>query len=159
MNPESMHMYADRITDPNTRVKAGVGIIIIDNEGKIVLERRRDNGMWGLPGGRIEPGESVLETAVREAKEETGLHVRITGLVGVYSDPSDGRIVTYPDNGDVAHLVDTVLKVEIVSGELTVSSESIDLRFFAPDSLPSDIVLPALQPLQDYLEGKESIIR
>ncbi len=152
-------MYATEMTDPKTRVKAGVGIIIIDDERKILLERRSDNCMWGLPGGGIDPEESVLETALREVKEETGLDVRVTGLMGVYTDPADGRIVTYPDNGDIVQLVDTVLAAEIVSGELTLSSESLELRSFAPESFPPDIVPPALKPLKDFLEGKESNIR
>ena len=80
-------MYASIKIDPNTLVKAGVGIIITDSEGWILLERRSDNGMWSLPGGGIEAGESITEAAIREVKEETGLDVRITGLVGVYSDP------------------------------------------------------------------------
>jgi len=159
MNPESMKMYADSVTDPNTRVKVGVGIVITDSHGRILLERRSDNGIWGLPGGAIEPGESVIETAVREAKEETNLDIRITGLVGVYSEPSAGRIVTYPDNGDVAQLVDVVLTAEIESGEISISTESLCLKFFNPDSFPVDIVPPAVQPLQDFFDRKMCRIR
>jgi 8-oxo-dGTP pyrophosphatase MutT (NUDIX family) len=151
-------MFAPRQVDARTRVKAGVGVIIVDWEGKILLEKRSDNGMWGLPGGSIEPGESVHQTALREVEEETGLKVRITGLLGVYSEPR-GRIVTYPDNGDVAHLVDIALTGEIVSGELTLSPESLDLQFFAPGRLPREIVPPTLRPLQDFIQGLRGNIR
>ena len=151
-------MYATQTTHPNVRVKAGVGIIVTDSRGWILLERRSDNGMWGLPGGGINPGETVTEAAIREVKEETGLVIHITGLIGVYSDPLDGRIVTYPDNGDVAHLVDTVLIAEIEAGKLQLSLESLDLQFFSPELLPADIVPPALKPLQHHLQGKRSII-
>jgi len=140
-------------------VKVGVGVIVVDYNGKILLEKRSDNGMWGLPGGGMEPGESIYKTALREVKEETGLDIEINGLVGVYSEPWEGRIVTYPDNGDVRHLVDIVLTGEIVSGELSMSSESLDLKFFHPGSFPSEIVPPAVQPLDDYVEGKVSCIR
>ena len=119
MHPKALTMYARKEVDAHTRVKAGVGVVIIDGQGRILLERRSDNGMWGLPGGSIEPGESVCDTALREVKEETGLEIRITGLLGVYSEPA-GRIVTYPDKGDVAHLVDIALTAEIASGELTL---------------------------------------
>jgi 8-oxo-dGTP pyrophosphatase MutT (NUDIX family) len=151
-------MYSNTITSPSARVKAGVGVIIVDDQKRILLEQRSDNGMWGLPGGGIEPGESVLEAALREVKEETGLNVLITGLLGVYSDPDEGRIVTYPDNGDVAHLVDTVLTAEPITGLLTISSESLRLDFFHPDALPTNIVPPAMRPLRDFLAKRTGII-
>ena len=66
--------------------------------------------------------------------------------------------MTYPDNGDVVHLVDTVLKAEIVAGELVLSNESLELQFFSPSSLPSDIVPPAVRPLLHHREGEESVI-
>ncbi len=59
MNPNGLNMYAPKRPDANTRVKAGVGVIVVDAAGRILLERRSDNGMWGLPGGAIEAGESV----------------------------------------------------------------------------------------------------
>lgn len=155
---EQNSMYARKETDNNTKVKVGVGMIIVDSAGNILLEKRADNGMWGLPGGAVEPGESVLDTALRETKEETGLVIRVTGLLGVYSEPL-GRIVTYPDNGDVAHLVDILLMAEIISGELTLSKESLELKFFPRDSLPQGIVPPALQPLEDFMNARIGNIR
>lgn len=158
MNRKSSQMYARSNTNPNTRVKAGVGVIIADREGRILLEQRRDNGMWGLPGGGVEAGDSLLKAALREVKEETGLAIRITGLLGIYSDPAQGRIVTYPDNGDVVQLFDTVLVAEFISGKLTLSNESLRLSYFDPEALPSDIVPPAVKPIQDYLEKKTDVI-
>ena len=153
MNANGLNMYAPRRPDANTRVKAGVGVIVVDPAGRILLERRSDNGWWGLPGGAIEAGESVRQAALREVREETGLEIRITGLLGVYSEPA-GRIVRYPDNGDVAHLVDITLTAEIISGKLKVSPESLDLKFFSRDSLPRKIVPPAHQPIQDFIQGR-----
>ena len=148
-------MYSNQVIDPHiTHVKVGVGVIVVDDSGRVLLEKRSDNGMWGLPGGGIEPGESVYETALREVKEETGLDIEITGLVGVYSEPSAGRVVTYPDNGDVRHLIDIVLVAEIISGEMAISSESLDLRFFNPDSFPAELVPPAKKPLRDFVAGE-----
>jgi 8-oxo-dGTP pyrophosphatase MutT (NUDIX family) len=151
-------MYGRTTADPNTRVRAGVGIILRDDLGRILLEKRSDCGLWGLPGGSIEPGESITEAAVREMKEETGLTVEITRLLGVYSKPAD-RIVTYPDNGDVVQLIDILLEANTISGELSCSSESEDLRFFDPAALPSDLVPPAKAPLGDVLKGLSGIIR
>lgn len=151
-------MYARKVADANTRVRAGVGIILRDSFGRVLLERRSDCGLWSLPGGGIEPGESIIEAAVREAKEETGFTVKITRLVGVYSGPTD-RIVTYPDNGDVIQLVDIVLEATMVGGELSCSDESEDLRFFDPGALPRDLVPPAKAPLEDTRKGLTGIIR
>ena len=155
----SSKMYANMLIDNNAAVKAGVGIIITDNEGRILLEKRSDSGMWSLPGGAIDPGESVMNAAVREAKEETNLDIEINGLLGIYSEPSDGRIVTYPDNGDVRHLVDAIFFAKVISGKIAKSDESVDLKYFYLESLPSDIAPPALQPLKDYKVGKKFVIR
>ena len=157
MNPVAEKMYAKRLADVNTVVKVGVGVVIRDQSGRILLEKRRDCGVWGLPGGRVEPGESVMEAAEREIKEETGLFIHVTGLIGVYSDPHE-RIVTYPDNGDVVHLVDIVLDARIVSGTLTCSEESEELRFFDPAALPSEVVPPTRRPLTDAVAGLVGII-
>jgi ADP-ribose pyrophosphatase YjhB (NUDIX family) len=58
-----------------------------DNEGRILMIHRTDNDMWALPGGAQDIGETIAQTAIRETKEETGIDIEITGLVGVYSDP------------------------------------------------------------------------
>src|SRR3954471_14585046 len=69
--------------------------IVVDEAGRILLHRRRDNEMWALPGGVMELGESIAECAVREVREETGLEVEITGIVGIYSDPK--HVFAYAD--------------------------------------------------------------
>jgi 8-oxo-dGTP pyrophosphatase MutT (NUDIX family) len=154
LSPETL--YASRAADAKTIVRLGVAVIIRDDGGKILLERRSDCGWWGLPGGRIEPGESVEQAAIREVHEETGLAVRITGLVGLYSEPA-GRIVTFPDN--VVHLVDAAVTAEILSGNLTKSSESEELRFFLPHELPEEIVPPARRLLADAIQGLSGVLR
>jgi ADP-ribose pyrophosphatase YjhB (NUDIX family) len=154
LSPESM--YANRQADANTIVRVGVAVVLRDEAGKILLERRSDCGWWGCLGGRVEAGESVEQAAVREVFEETGLVVRITGLVGLYSEPA-GRIVTFPDN--VVHLVDAAVTAEILSGELTISSESEELRFFSPQELPEEIVPPARRLLADAIDGLSGVLR
>jgi len=154
LSPETM--YADRQADAQTIVRLGVAVIVRDDRGRILLERRSDCGWWGCLGGRVEAGESVEEAALREVQEETGLTIRITGFVGLYSEPA-GRIVTYPDN--VVQLVDAAVTAEIVSGDLTISPESEELRFFLPQELPADIVPPARRLLQDAIEGLSGVLR
>lgn len=154
LSPEVM--YANRQADARTIVRVGVAVVVRDDGGKILLERRSDCGWWGCLGGRVEPGESVEQAAVREVYEETGLSVRITGLIGLYSEPA-GRIVTFPDN--VVHLVDAAVTAEILSGELRISSESEELKFFAPQELPEEIVPPARQLLADAIDGLWGVLR
>jgi 8-oxo-dGTP pyrophosphatase MutT (NUDIX family) len=136
----------------------GVGVVVLNDRSWILLERRRDCGLWGLPGGRIEPGESIREAALREVREETGLTVEVQRLIGVYSEPC-GRIATYPDNGDVVHLVDIMLEASVISGKLSCSEESLEVRFFDPGNLPADLVPPAVAPLRDILEGRVGVVR
>lgn len=156
-NPSAVQqMYTPRLANANTLVRVGVGVIVQNSSGQILLEKRSDCGWWGLPGGRIEPGESVIQAALREVKEETGLEVEIIQLLGVYSDPV-GRIVTFPDN--VVHLVDLVVVARIISGELRCSIESEQLQFFDPTSLTDEIVPPAVAALQDFVQGKTGVIR
>lgn len=69
-------------------VTPSVFVAIREEQGRLLLVRRCDSGAWELPGGRVDVGESAVEAAVRESIEETGLRVRITGLVGLFTDPA-----------------------------------------------------------------------
>ncbi len=149
-------MYGSTIVE-GMRVRAGVGVVVRGPEEAILLEKRRDCGWWGLPGGKVEPGESLMDTAVREVLEETGLTVEITHLIGVYSNP-DGRIVTYPDNGDVVQLIDVVVGARVLSGRIRCSEESEDVRFFSASQLPTEIVPPARQPIADAFQGRCGVL-
>jgi 8-oxo-dGTP pyrophosphatase MutT (NUDIX family) len=119
-------------------IRPGVSAIILTPDG-VLLQRRSDNGLWGLPGGGVEPGESVTEAIVREVREETGLEVTAGRLVGVYSSPAIGQVVTYPD-GNVTHYVSSSFECYIVGGALACGDESLDLRWFDPHALPDEMM-------------------
>lgn len=90
--------------DPNapraTTLVPATSAVIFDAEGRVLLHRRADNGLWSRPGGAMEIGETVKQCVVREVLEETGLDVRPTALVGIYSDPR--HVIEYED-GEVRH--------------------------------------------------------
>jgi 8-oxo-dGTP pyrophosphatase MutT (NUDIX family) len=121
-------MYGRKTADAQTRVKVGLGVLVVDPQGRILLEKRSDSGMWGLPGGAVDTGESITMAALREVKEETGLEVRITRVIGVYSEPTR-RILVYPDNRRCAPSGGCCPGDGIISGELSITFESLELLF------------------------------
>lgn len=157
VKPTIPAMYGSAVVE-GMRVRVGVGVIIRGPGDTILLEKRRDCGWWGLPGGKVEPGESLADAAVREVREETGLAVEVTHLIGVYSDPRS-RIVTYPDNGDVVQLIDVIVGARVLSGSLLCSQESEEVRFFTLAQLPEEIVPPAWQPIADAFAGQRGVLR
>ncbi len=152
-------MFAPRPLSAITRQRFGVGVIVEDAQGRILLEQRRDCGMWGLCGGALDLGESFEAAAIREVKEETGLDVEIIRLQGVYSGPQY-RIVYFADNGDVTQKLDVVLVARITGGKLAKSHESETLEFFTRETLPAweQMVPPVWEPLKDYLANKTGVI-
>lgn len=120
---------------PN-RLVVAASAVVTDGAGWILLQRRRDNGLWALPGGGMEMGDSLPGAAVREVREETGLDVEITGLVGTYTDPR--HVIAYTD-GEVRRQFNVCFTARIVGGTLALSDESTELRFVNPadlDDLP-----------------------
>lgn len=117
--------------EPNSMVVAA-SAVVTDEEGRILLQRRRDNDLWALPGGRMEMTDSLPGTAVREVKEETGLDVEITGLVGTYTAPR--HVIAYTD-GEVRRQFNVCFTARVVGGQLAISDESTELRFVLLEEL------------------------
>ncbi len=109
-------------------------LIYDETHTRILLTRRTDNGRWCLPSGGTEPGESVEETAVREVREETGLEVRITRLIGVYSSPD--VIVEYAD-GNRRQIIALSFEAEVIGGVLGLSDETTEFGYFTPAEIES----------------------
>lgn len=159
MTTVAQDMFAPRPLSAITRQRFGVGVIVEDPQGRILLEQRRDCGLWGLCGGALDLGESFEAAAIREVKEETGLDVEIVRLQGVYSGPQY-RVVYFADNGDVTQKLDVVLVARIRGGTLVKSHESETLEFFTRETLPAweQMVPPVWEPLKDYLANKMGVI-
>ncbi len=125
----------------------GTSIIPILPDGRIVLIQRRDNGLWGLPGGIVDWGEDVTTAVKRELAEETGLEVvKICRLVGVYSAP---------DRDPRMHSICVVVEAE-VTGVMTIQdkNEVLNVQAFAIDSLPKGkLAHDHKRQLQDYFNN------
>ncbi|OIJ20155.1 DNA mismatch repair protein MutT [Anaerobacillus alkalidiazotrophicus] len=135
-------------------LKAGVAIIILNEENQILLQKRADVGLWGIPSGHVEIGETVSETAIREVKEETNLDIKIKKLIGVYSDPNS-QVFVYP-SGKVVHFITTCFLAEITGGELRCNSdESLEIKFFEIQNLPHDLLKMHPRWLKDALANRE----
>ena len=114
------------------KLRLGASAIIFNEKGKSLLTKREDNGLWCLPGGAVEAGESVAEACIREVFEETGLHVRVKRLVGVYSHPD--QLVVYKD-GNKAFIVAIHFEAEVIGGELGLSNETTDFGYFTAQEM------------------------
>lgn len=124
-------LYGDRIARQG-KLRLGCSAAIFDEQGRVLLTKRTDNGQWCLPGGAVEAGESVAEGCEREVLEETGLSVRVKRLVGVYSHPD--QLTVYPD-GNKFHIIVLHFEAETIGGELGLSDETSDYGYFRVEDL------------------------
>ncbi len=147
-------LHGERIGKQGT-LRLGCSAVLFNKEhSKVLLTRRSDNGMWCLPGGMIEAGESVSEGCQREVWEETGLCVRVARLTGVYSNPH--HVIVYPD-GNQTHIVALNFEVELLSGEPGLSNETTGVDWFPINAaLEMDLFHGHAERVRDALAGKEA---
>lgn len=150
--------YDDPQAPKANRIVPAASAVVVNAEGKILLQRRRDNDLWALPGGTMEIGESIGETVVREVKEETGLDVQPESLIGIYSNPK--HIIAFSD-GEVRQQFSICFACSIVGGHLQVSNESYEVRFVLQQEIEQLNMHPSIhQRLKDYLADRpQPVIR
>jgi len=139
--------------DP-TEVRLSVSAIVRSRPGarEILLMRRSDNGHWGLPGGYLEPGESVTQATLREVREETGWSVDVGRLVGVYSDPSR-QVIEYPDRRRVQAINLCFEALAREAGPVGTPGEVTGIGFYAVDALPEPFVPIHAIRIEDCFAG------
>jgi ADP-ribose pyrophosphatase YjhB (NUDIX family) len=120
-------LYGDRIGQEGELRVGCCAIIFDESRQQVLLTRRSDNGLWCLPGGTMEPGESVEECCKREVFEETGLVVEPKRLVALYSNRD--QLVVYKDGAKVQFVIASFEAV-VTGGVLGLSNETTDARFF-----------------------------
>lgn len=128
----------------------GVRAIITNGGGEVLLQMRTDVGLWGLPSGSCEPGETALETLQREVAEETALEVLEAEPMSLYSGP--GQSVQYP-NGDWIQCFSVCFIVRKWKGTPQVDGvEGSELKFFPTDNLPENLVELHRRTLKDFTD-------
>lgn len=150
-------MRIDYYNDPNApapnSVVPSTSAIVTDEHRRILLIKRRDNSLWALPGGGHDIGETIAATAVREVKEETGLDVEVTGLVGVYTNPH--HVVAFTD-GEVRQQFSLCFTTAVLGGELAIDHESTDIAWIAPDDIPNLDMHPSMRlRIEHYLQHRD----
>ncbi len=127
------YQHADFYRDPNAptanSLVPGGSALVTDEHGRVLMQRRSDSGNWSLPGGIMDIGETLGQCVVREVKEETGLDIELTGLLGIYTDPQ--HVTAYAD-GEIRQEFNITYHGRVVGGTITVSRESTEVRFIDP---------------------------
>ena len=146
-------IHGDRVGKSGKLMVGCCAVILDQSKQKVLLTRRTDNGRWCLPGGQMEPGESVTETCAREVWEETGLQVTIGKLIGIYTSPH--RLVEYAD-GNRFQLVSFSFEAEVTGGVLGLSNETTEFGYFSRDELDTlDLMEHHVERIDDAFSGQE----
>ncbi|MFJ8578505.1 NUDIX hydrolase [Micromonospora sp. NPDC093277] len=118
-----------------------------NQRGELLMIHRTDNNLWALPGGGHDLGESISDTVVREVREETGIDVEVTGVVGIYTNPR--HVVAY-DDGEVRQQFSICFTARPVGGEPTTSTESREVRWVDPTELDKLDIHPSMRLRIDH---------
>jgi ADP-ribose pyrophosphatase YjhB (NUDIX family) len=122
-------------------IKVAVSAFVRDDRGRILMIRRTDNDKYSIPGGGLEAGETVTAAVIREVREETGIDVEVSGLVGIFSNPD--HVIAY-DDGEVRQEFSICFRADPIGGDLCTSSESKEVLWIAPQDIPSLDVHPSI---------------
>lgn len=135
----------DYFHDPNApkanSLRPAVSAFVQDESGRILMIRRTDNDKYAIPGGQQEVGETLAQTAAREALEETGIEIAVTDLVGLYSNPD--HVIAY-DDGEVRQEFSICFRGIPVGGQLSTSNESKEVHWIPPEKISELDIHPSI---------------
>jgi 8-oxo-dGTP pyrophosphatase MutT (NUDIX family) len=124
--------------------------VIVQNDSRILLQLRTDNGLWGLPGGSMEPGEEMEQVATRELYEETGLKAHELQLFDIFSGKE--LYYQYPHGDEVYNVIAVYICTEF-DGELNADNdEVVELKYFDYNNIPNQISPPDIPIIKKFLE-------
>jgi 8-oxo-dGTP pyrophosphatase MutT (NUDIX family) len=151
--PSRIDYFDDPSAPSANSLVPSANAVVTDSEGRILMIRRSDNGNWAVPGGAMDLGESIVQTAVRETLEETGIHCRVTGLVGIYTDPR--HLIHYTSNDEVRQEFSIVFAAEYVAGDPTPSDESHEVVWVPRDEVQGLTMDRSMRHrIEAYLHGE-----
>jgi ADP-ribose pyrophosphatase YjhB (NUDIX family) len=134
-------------------IMVGAAVLLLNQENQLLMIRRMDNNCWGIPGGAMELGENIEDTAMRETKEEIGIEVENLELFGVYSGSE--LYFKYPDGNEVYN-VSIVYFAHTFQGKILLdAAEHSEYKFFDIGNLPQDISAPIKPILKDLVVNKK----
>lgn len=125
----------------------GAVTLVVDAGHRLLMMKRTDSGLWGVPGGAVELGEIIEDAAKRETKEETNLEIGEMSLFGVFSGPE--LYYKYP-NGDEVYNVSIVYVSRDWRGEVRLNEEHNEWRWFAASDIPENISPPIKTILDQF---------
>ena len=128
-------------------ILVGSEVLVIDSQDRLLVTRRSDNGLWSIPGGMMEPGETLEETARREVSEETGMLCHKLEFFKMYSGPQ--FYYRYP-HGDEVFNVSAVFVCRSFTGEIQIDSESLEIGFYSLNALPQTFTQMNKIVIDDY---------
>ena len=136
----------DYVEDPEApeanSVVPSVVAIVCDDVGRILLIHKTDNNLWALPGGGHEIGESIVDTVLREVKEETGYDVEVETITGTYTNP---RHVMAYDDGEVRQQFSIAFRAKLIGGEARTSSESSEVAWVPQEEIEGLDMHPSMR--------------
>ncbi len=147
-------VFGERI-GKTAALKIGSGAVIFDEtRQRILLTQRMDNSRWCLPSGGAEPGESAAEACVREVWEETGLHVAVKKLIGIYTTP---HMITEYADGNRFQFMSFCFEAEVTGGELGLSDETKAYGYFSVEEMEKlDLMESHRWRIADALAGQDA---
>jgi 8-oxo-dGTP pyrophosphatase MutT (NUDIX family) len=155
MTPCRIDYYDDPDAPAATSMVPSANVVVVDDTGALLLIHRTDNDNWALPGGAMDLGESLVDTAVRETHEETGIVCEVTGLVGIYTDPK--HVIRYTSNDEVRQEFSVVFTARPISGTPTPSSESREVEWVPPAAVGNLTMDRSMRMrVEHYLSGRRS---
>jgi len=134
--------------------KIAVNSLVFNAQGEVLLAKRTDNGLWCIPGGHVDLGETLEQACLRELFEETGLKARVKRLVGIYSDPANSLHIA---QGPEWHTVRVSFLCEVTGGTITSSEETSEVRYFNVAQLPP-LITDHAKRIQDVLQGGTEVV-
>ncbi len=132
-------------------IMVGAAALILDQQERLLLLRRTDNESWGIPGGAMEPGESLVDTVKRETLEETGLQLEEMTFFDIFSGPDQHYI--YPNGDEVYNVVAVYLSRNISGAFMLNPAEHSEAQYFDKNSLPIKISPPIIPVIEKLIQN------